>query len=257
MPRLFMEKQEDRIRKAQEEKLLEEIFGFHIQRKNLDIAQKLLKSVRIVTWYNFVIKSGVELSTIRLKPRGITSKDTYRRWNHWKKGNGKVEEDDLVATELKAPGSRVVFEKGPDGAPLWKALDNTNNAYDEASNYHEEFIKYSEEEYISVIIGKALIDSRTDRSIKLRKYLFKEESYWHKLTRAVLLYRQHSKIEIIPFSTEDKVEIFSIKRNLSNRSKADLINILAHIKSEAVKHGTPHKTILEIINRLYLAPFKA
>jgi|GEM_PF-5863277 len=88
-------------------------------------AAQWLKSMRTTAWYSYVKSSGIDLNTIRLRPREnskLVGKDVYRRWNHWKKGLGNVELDDLLATEKKVPGSRVIYEQGPESEYFWDVL---------------------------------------------------------------------------------------------------------------------------------------
>ena len=194
-------------------------------------ANKLLQSMRIRAWYQFVVTSGVDLKTIRLRSRGVEGRDTYRRWNHWKNGNGKVEEDDLIATEKKVSNSREVYDHGPEGARLWHAL-GTVSGYDINEElqlfewtlpWGDEVIKTAKSRSKNYVAEESYMPSKISIELGMPP---PNMSIWHKLTHASLIYHKSANHFITTVTSKEEEKLYSEKMELGIKDEEILMNLI-------------------------------
>lgn len=215
-------------------------------------AEKLHQSMRIRTWYNFIVRSGVDLQTIRLKPRGVEGRDTYRRWNHWKNGNGTVKEDDLTITEKKCPGTRIVFDHGPYGYPLWASLNPSINP-NKIDEIFFTYVKFPDDVVFEANeLPQAEKQGVNLLNVMVKKYRNSPITQWYRLTYSVLVYRTRMYINSnIPMHPDEEHYNETIQLdNLRDNAKRSLLVSLKNIDEELIKFGLHSEDFLNYFSTL-------
>ena len=168
-------------------------------RREADVDAQQLNYMRTTAWYAYVESSGVDFRKIRIKYVSNDTEKFYKdrdgQWRLWKNGRGILGELSLDQVEQKIPGSKEVYTMGPDGAPLWSALDPKINL-EELTDLYFRSLPYPEELKKKLISSNFSIEHNEPEFDKILKELniTLPSTPWHDLVWGIIVLRARKPI---------------------------------------------------------------